>query len=65
MVVDRALRHPAQRVHDVLNRRLLIALFQKEALGGGENLLHRPLRVLVSRHAGPFLKIHTYGMYVL
>lgn len=34
MVVDRALRHPAQRVHDVLNRRLLIALFQKEALGG-------------------------------
>ena len=55
MVVNRSLGQPVQLVHDILDRGVLIALFQKQPLGGVQNPLHRDLRIFVPRHYQPLL----------
>ena len=62
VVVDCALGQAAQLVHDVLDGGLVVAFFQKEALGRVQNARHRLLGVLVAGHGRASLQ--TFCWYV-
>ena len=67
VVVYRTFRKASQFIHDVLNRGVLVALFQKEALSNIQNPLLGDFRVFVSCHnwVSPTCLKHSLGMYTV
>ncbi len=65
MMVDRTLGQPAQIVDNILDGRVLKALFHKQAAGNVKNQIDGFLRVLIPRHNWFTSFLHTYGMFMV